>query len=90
MSLSTISKWFLNASRDGDSVTPWGSYLMSHLSFFLLFPRPAILVAEGDGWTSLCSFADGQAGSMSVVDLPWVCIGVRPQHVLCIKIFLAL
>ncbi|NXH13503.1 PKHD1 protein, partial [Bucco capensis] len=26
-------------------------------------PRPAILMAEGDGWTSLCSFADRQAGS---------------------------
>ncbi|NXI97666.1 PKHD1 protein, partial [Psophia crepitans] len=25
---------------------------------------PAILVAEGDGWTSLCSFADRQAGSI--------------------------
>ncbi|NXW65775.1 PKHD1 protein, partial [Eurystomus gularis] len=27
-------------------------------------PRPAILVAEGDGWTSLCSFADRRAGSI--------------------------
>ncbi|NXC45418.1 PKHD1 protein, partial [Penelope pileata] len=25
---------------------------------------PALLVAEGDGWTSLCSFADRQAGSI--------------------------
>ncbi|XP_042688670.1 fibrocystin isoform X6 [Centrocercus urophasianus] len=25
---------------------------------------PAVLVAEGDGWTSLCSFADGQAGNI--------------------------
>ncbi|NXI34165.1 PKHD1 protein, partial [Galbula dea] len=25
---------------------------------------PALLIAEGDGWTSLCSFADRQAGSI--------------------------
>ncbi|NXY54753.1 PKHD1 protein, partial [Callaeas wilsoni] len=26
-------------------------------------PRPAVLTSEGDGWTSLCSFADRRAGS---------------------------
>ncbi|KFO85527.1 Fibrocystin, partial [Buceros rhinoceros silvestris] len=31
-------------------------------AYFL--PRPAVLMAEGDGWTSLCSFADRQAGSI--------------------------
>ncbi|NWT92254.1 PKHD1 protein, partial [Urocynchramus pylzowi] len=27
-------------------------------------PRPAVLTSEGDGWTSLCSFADRRAGSI--------------------------
>ena len=59
--------------------------IISHL-FFL--PRPAILMAEEDGWTSLCSFADRRARSMSVLDLPLVCAGARAQHSMSTKNFL--
>lgn len=61
-------------------------HLISHLSCFF-FPRPAILVAEGDGWTSLCSFADRQTGSMSVIHLPLLCVDTRVQHILCTNKF---
>lgn len=59
-------------------------YLISP-SLFVFLPRPAVLVSEGDGWTSLCSFADRRAGKMSVLDLPLVCVGARAQHSLCTK-----
>lgn len=51
--------------------------------FFL--PRPAVLTSEGDGWISLCSFADRRAGSTSVLVYFWVCVGARAQHNLCTK-----
>ena len=61
-------------------------YVTSYLIISVYFlPRPAILMAEGDGWTSLCSFADRRAGSMSVLGLPFVCVGIRARHVLCTK-----
>lgn len=57
---------------------------VTYLIFSVYFlPRPAVLTAEGDGWTSLCSFADRRAGSMSVLDLPLTCVCARAQHSLC-------
>lgn len=61
-------------------------HLYHIISFLFIFlPRPAVLTSEGDGWTSLCSFADRRAGSTSVLDLLWVCVGARAQHNLCAK-----
>lgn len=62
--------------------------ILSCCFVFFFFPRPAILTAEGDGWTSLCSFADRRAGSMSVLGLLLVCVGTRAQRNLCTKDFL--
>lgn len=69
----------------GSGFHSW-NFAVSYLIFPVYFsPRPAVLVAEGDGWMSLCSFADRRAGNMSVPDFTLVCVGARVQHSLCTK-----
>lgn len=50
-------------------ILPGSGFHLHHIvSFlFIFFSRPAVLTSEGDGWISLCSFADRRAGSTSVL-----------------------